>query len=180
MKELSKRIQIIRDLLRKYDDAYYAKNISLITDYEYDKLTKELEELESSYVSNSLFPEDNLDKEISPTKKVGSDLRKGFKKIKHSKKMLSISNSYNKNDLVEFDERVKKILIRDDEIRYCVEYKIDGVAVSLMYSENRLENVVTRGDGIIGDDITTNAKTISNLKETTEISLDFELRGEDK
>ena len=178
MKELSKRIQTIRDLLKKYDDAYYAKNISLVTDYEYDKLTKELEGLESFYISNSLFPEDNLDKEISPTKKVGSDLRKGFKKIKHSKKMLSISNSYNKNDLVEFDERVKKILIRDDEIRYCVEYKIDGVAVSLMYSDNRLENVVTRGDGIIGDDITTNAKTISNLKETTEISFDFELRGE--
>ncbi|MCK4980364.1 MAG: NAD-dependent DNA ligase LigA, partial [Candidatus Delongbacteria bacterium] len=178
MKENSKRIQIIRDLLKKYDDAYYVRNISLVTDYEYDKLINELEELESSYVSSTLFPEENIKKEISPTKKVGSDLRQGFKKIRHSKKMLSISNSYNKNDLIEFDERVKKILGLEDEIRYCVEFKIDGVAVSLTYSENGLKHVVTRGDGIIGDDITTNAKTISNLKETTEIEIDFELRGE--
>ncbi|MBN2788970.1 MAG: NAD-dependent DNA ligase LigA [Candidatus Delongbacteria bacterium] len=178
MPETQKKIQILKELINKYDEAYYRDHISLITDYEYDKLIKELEELENSYSPNSLFPDENIDNDTSPTKKVGSDLSKGFSKVKHSKKMLSISNSYNKNDLIEFDARVKKILGTDEEVRYCVEYKIDGVAVSLTYSQNKLKNVVTRGDGSIGDDVTDNARTISNLLQTTDIDFDFELRGE--
>ncbi|MDA3838737.1 MAG: NAD-dependent DNA ligase LigA [Candidatus Delongbacteria bacterium] len=178
MKELSKKIETLRALIKKYDDAYYANNISLITDYEYDKLVKELEELESTYTSNSLFPAERIDNEISPTQKVGSDLNKGFRKIKHSKKMLSISNSYNKNDLIEFDERVKKILGQNTDVKYSIEHKIDGVAISLTYADRELKYAVTRGDGVIGDDITVNAKTISNLIKRTDLDFDFELRGE--
>ncbi|MDA3885937.1 MAG: NAD-dependent DNA ligase LigA [Candidatus Delongbacteria bacterium] len=178
MNELSKKIETLRDLIKKYDDAYYAKNISLITDFEYDNLVKELEELENSNTSNSLFPEDSIDNEMSPTQKVGSDLNKGFRKIKHAKKMLSISNSYNKEDLIDFDERVKKIIGQDADVRYSVEHKIDGVAVSLTYADRELQHVVTRGNGVIGDDITINAKTISNLINETDLDFDFELRGE--
>ena len=178
MKELSKKIETLQNLIKKYDDAYYAKSISLITDYEYDNLVKELEELENSLIPNTLFPTENIDTEISPTQKVGSDLNKSFKKIKHSKKMLSISNSYNKNDLIDFDERVKKILGQDTDVRYSVEYKIDGVAISLIYVNKELKYAITRGNGVIGDDITTNSKTISNLIKETDLDFNFELRGE--
>ncbi|MBN2857542.1 MAG: NAD-dependent DNA ligase LigA [Candidatus Delongbacteria bacterium] len=176
MSEIQKRIAQLRKLLKKYNDLYYKEGISEISDYEYDKLLKELETLETKAGNTSLFAEEEVPD--SPSVTVGSDLTDGFKKRKHFKKMLSISNSYNTQDLIEFDRRIKKSLQTETDIEYCVEYKIDGLAVSLVYRSGKLNYALTRGDGETGDDITENMVTLRDVPFEISGGKDFEIRGE--
>lgn len=177
LSDLKTSIKHLTDKITLYDEWYYKRNQSLVSDYDYDIMLKELKDLEKQLPQPDLF---------SITEKVGSDLSDdknfsipNFKKIKHKKKMLSISNSYDKNDLIEFDNRVKKVLETDEEIKYCVELKIDGVAISITYKNGQMSHAVTRGDGETGDEITGNAKTISDVVDKTELSKEeFEVRGE--
>ena len=178
--DLEDRINHLTGKIKLYNEWYYKRNKPLVSDYDYDIILKELEELERQLPQPEFF---------SITEKVGSDLSteedienyttSNFKKINHKKKMLSISNSYDKNDLIEFDNRVKKILETDENIVYCVELKIDGVAISITYRNGEILHAVTRGDGETGDEITSNAKTITDIVDKTNLSNDeFEVRGE--
>ena len=176
MNELSKKISSLSKTIKKYNDLYYKEGISAISDFEYDKLLKELEVLENQNGKENLF--EAVGEVLSPTETVGSDLTEGFRKVRHKKKMLSITNSYSSNDLIEFDARIKKLLSEDTEIEYCVEYKIDGVAVSIVYEGGKLLYAATRGDGEYGDDITSNFVTIKDVPFELQGNFSFEVRGE--
>jgi DNA ligase (NAD+) len=176
MDEILKRISSLRKKISKYNDLYYKKGISEISDFEYDNLLKELEKLENQTGGDNLFVTEET--EASPTRSVGSDLTEGFKKIRHKNKMLSIANSYNYDDLTDFDSRIKKILEKADDVEYCVELKIDGLAVSAVYKNGKLDYAATRGDGVTGDDITSNFKTVSGVPFDFRDRGDFEVRGE--
>jgi len=176
MNELSKKISSLRKTIKKYNDLYYKEGISAISDFEYDKLLKELEDLEKSAGQTNLFAAEEAS--ISPVSAVGSDLTDGFKKIRHQKKMLSISNSYNRDDLTDFDNRIKKQLGNNSDVEYCVEYKIDGIAVSLVYENGKLLYAATRGDGEQGDDITVNFLTLKEVPFEVPYTGRFEVRGE--
>jgi DNA ligase (NAD+) len=176
MADNSKKIADLRKRIKRYNDLYYKNGVSEITDYEYDRLLKELEELESKEGNYSLFGSGIDDR--SPAGSVGSDLNENFKKVPHTNKMLSISNSYDRNDLFEFDNRIKKILETGKDIEYCVEHKIDGLAVSLVYRNGKLDYAATRGDGTTGDDITSNILTLEDIPFDGFGNRDFEIRGE--
>jgi DNA ligase (NAD+) len=165
-------INRLTDELNHHNDLYYQKSKPIISDFEFDKKLKELEKLEAD------FPELKL--AHSPTSRVGGDLTKDFETVVHQYRMLSLGNTYSKEELVEFDERVKKGL-GTDQYEYICELKFDGTAISLRYKNGVLDKAITRGDGTKGDDITTNAKTIrsiplkiSNVKHPES----FEVRGE--
>lgn len=173
------RIDELKREIRKHDYNYYVLNKPEITDYQYDKLYKELEFLEAE---NPQYL--TLD---SPTQRVGSDLTKEFKSIRHSSPMLSLSNTYNEDELLAFDKRVRDALpeIKGKDIEYVCELKIDGVSVSLKYENGKLVSAATRGDGEIGEEITTNIKTIRSVPLVIDKSVspkvrmqNFEVRGE--
>jgi DNA ligase (NAD+) len=160
-------------LINKYNKAYYDENQSLISDQEFDKLLDELIHLEQEF---PLFA--NPD---SPTQRVGGTITKNFKSVTHQFPMLSLGNTYNEDDLRDFDERVKKGLEENEPFEYICELKFDGVALSFWYENGILQKGVTRGDGTRGDDITANIKTIRSLPLKIESKLlpaQFELRGE--
>ena len=179
--EIKKRIELLRSEIRRHNDRYYIENQPIISDFEYDILLNDLKSLEDK------FPE--FASEDSPTAKVGSDLypiessktnsTKEFKQIEHKYPMLSLSNTYDKEELYAFDQRIKQIL--SGSVEYVCELKIDGSAISLVYSDNRLERAVTRGDGTTGDDITRNILKISNIPlfiKSNNLDKNFEIRGE--
>ena len=147
------RIVELRELIHSYNTQYYIHSISLVSDYEFDQLLKELEELEIKY------PE--LYDSNSPTKRVGGDITKSFETVLHKYPMLSLSNSYSKDDIADFDQRVKKII--DVPLTYICELKYDGVAISLIYKNGNLVKAITRGDGTQGEDVTNNVRTISSI-----------------
>lgn len=148
------RIAELQKLITRHDELYYKQADPEISDIEYDRLKKELEALENE------FPQELS--ENSPTQRVPDERIAGFKTFKHKKPMFSMDNSYNKDELFDFDKRLLK-LFSDKTLSYVVEPKIDGVAVSLTYENGKLIRALTRGNGIEGDDITHNVKTISNL-----------------
>lgn len=167
-----KRIEQLTDDLNYHNYLYYQASNPKISDYEFDQLLKELEKLENE------FPEFKL--EHSPTNRIGGDITKEFETVVHKYRMLSLGNTYSKEELEEFDERVKKGLGTDDYEYFC-ELKFDGVAISLQYEGGILKRGITRGDGSKGDDITTNIKTIKTLplKTRSVPQADFyEVRGE--
>ena len=147
------RIVELRELIHSYNTQYYINSISLVSDYEFDQLLKELEELEIKY------PE--LYDANSPTKRVGGDITKSFETVLHKYPMLSLSNSYSKDDIADFDQRVKKII--DVPLTYICELKYDGVAISIIYKNGNLVKAITRGDGTQGEDVTNNVRTISSI-----------------
>ncbi|HPD29398.1 MAG TPA: NAD-dependent DNA ligase LigA [Phycisphaerae bacterium] len=149
--EAEKRIARLRDEIRLHDYRYYVLAEPTISDLEYDKLFKELKDLETQ------FPD--LVTPDSPTQRVGGMPLEGFEQVTHAVPMLSIDNTYNEAELREFDARVAKGL-GGEKYEYVVDPKIDGVAISLRYEEGRLVQAATRGDGERGDDITANARTI--------------------
>ncbi len=170
--DVEQKIDELRKKIRDYDYHYYVLAESKVSDYEYDKLLKELEALEQKY------PE--FITSDSPTQRVGSDLTKEFKPVKHKIPMLSLANSYNEKDLLEFDKRIKNLLNVTHDIEYVTELKIDGVSISLIYENNTIKNAATRGDGTIGEEVTNNIKTIRSipLSVNAEPPLTFEVRGE--
>lgn len=174
--KIKERIEFLRNEINKHDYHYYVLSQLLISDFDYDQLYKELENLESEY-PQFITPD-------SPTQRVGKDLTKDFKPVNHSFPMLSLANTYTEEDLIDFDKRIKKE-INSDYIDYVVEYKIDGASVSLRYVEGKLVTAATRGDGTVGEDITNNAKTIKSIPLNISSDVvkkynlnDFEVRGE--
>ncbi len=165
------KIFVQRQLLKKYSDAYYNENKSLISDYEYDKLLKALEELEKKYPEYA--------SENSPTQNVGASVRENkFKKVEHVHPMLSLANSYNSGEVLDFIERIKKRIGNEQELKYCLEVKLDGLSISLTYEQGKLVRAVTRGDGYIGEDVTENIMQIESVVKELPQAIDMEIRGE--
>jgi len=165
------RIAELISQLNKYNYHYYVLSESLVSDFDFDLLLKELEQLERQ------FP--HLVDADSPTQKVGGAITKEFKTVKHKYPMLSLGNTYNESDLIEFDNRIKKAI--GNEFQYVAELKFDGLAISLTYQKGKLIKAVTRGDGTQGDDVTANVKTIKSIPHQLKPGNypdEFEIRGE--
>lgn len=169
--EAQKRIAQLSNELRRHNYLYYVKAEPEISDFDFDLLLKELESLESE------FPE--FVQENSPTQQVGSDSIGDFQTEKHQRPMLSLGNTYNSEELRDFDARIRKAL-EIDTVVYSCELKIDGLAISLHYENGKLVKAITRGDGIQGDVVTENVKTLKRLPHRLHESAaeKFEIRGE--
>ena len=174
---IEKKIEALREQIREHDYKYYVLTQPIISDQEYDKLIKELEALETEH-PELITPD-------SPTQRVGSDLTKDFNPVEHKIPMLSLSNTYSEEELIDFDRRVKDGLPENEKIDYLVELKIDGASVSINYVNGVLKTAATRGDGTTGEEITNNVKTIKSvplkIKKDSSIKYklnDFEVRGE--
>ena len=165
------RIYQLRDELHRHNYNYYVLNAPEITDQEFDFLMRELQDLEEKH------PE--CRDENSPTMRVGSDLNKNFQQVAHRYPMLSLANTYSEADVADFYERVKKDL--NEEFEVCCEMKFDGTSISLIYENGKLVRAVTRGDGVKGDDVTDNVKTIRTIPlvlHGNNYPQEFEIRGE--
>ena len=165
------RIKELRELIEKYSYYYYTLNESLISDVEFDKLLKELEDLEKVNPQYSMFD--------SPTQQVGSSLKNTkFSKVTHKEKMLSLSNSYNIGEIEDFIKRVDKLLENRKKPSYVLEVKLDGLSISVTYKDGKLVQGVTRGDGVIGEDVTENILQIQSIPKFLKEKIDIEVRGE--
>jgi DNA ligase (NAD+) len=151
--EARDRIEKLRKEIIRHNQLYYELNKPAISDFEYDILLNELETLEKK------FPD--LVTEDSPTRKVGSDITKEFAQYEHKYPMLSLSNTYNEEEIRDFDSRVRKSI--NSEVEYVCELKFDGASISITYVKGQLKRAVTRGDGIKGDEVTLNVRTIGNI-----------------
>ena len=167
------RIEQLRTELHKHNYQYYVLNQPLIGDMEFDQLMRELQDLELKH------PE--LSDPNSPTQRVGSDLNHEFQQVEHKRPMLSLANTYNQDEVREWYERVEDGL-QGQKFQVCCEMKFDGLSISLHYEKGRLVRAVTRGDGVRGDDVTENIKTIRSiplvLPEGGDYPEEFEIRGE--
>jgi DNA ligase (NAD+) len=164
------KINFLRKELAEHNHSYYVLDTSTVSDFEFDKLLTELQQLEGE--NPDLF---DLN---SPTQRVGGAVLDGFKTIKHKYRMLSLGNTYSAEDLHDFDTRLRKLT--DDDFDYVCELKYDGVSISLTYENGELTQALTRGDGSQGDDVTENVKTIKSipLKLKGDYPKSFEIRGE--
>ncbi len=163
-------IERLTDLIHHHNYLYYVKSTPEISDYDFDMLLLKLQELEKQFPQ---FAYDN-----SPTKRVGGDITKKFETVTHRFPMLSLSNSYSEEEIVDWVNRVKKII--EEEIEYVCELKYDGVAIGIRYEQGQLTRAITRGDGEKGEDVTNNVRTIRSvpLKLKGDFPEDFEIRGE--
>ena len=171
-KNIKKKIQRLRKEIKYHDELYYRKNTPEIFDSDYDWLKKELIALEEQYP--------HLLSSESPSQTVGDDRIQGFETHRHLQPMLSLDNTYNKEELFEFEKHLLKTL-QPQSLEYTIEPKIDGIAVSLTYKNGKFAHAVTRGNGIQGDIITHNLKTLHTLPQTlspTQFPKIIELRGE--
>jgi DNA ligase (NAD+) len=168
--EAQQRIAFLTDELNRHNHLYYVESNPVISDYEFDQLLLELQELETQ------FPD--LASPLSPTKRVGGDITKKFATVVHRFPMLSLSNSYSEEEIIEWAERLKKSV--ESPIEYICELKYDGVAIGIRYVNGKFERAVTRGDGTQGEDISTNVKTIRTIPLSLKGNYpdDFEIRGE--
>lgn len=169
--EIKDKIDSLVAELNQHNYNYYQLAMPTISDFEFDQKLKELEKLEQQH------PE--FLRKDSPTQKVGGEITKTFKTVKHKWPMLSLGNTYNEQDLIDFDQRVRKII--GDDFEYVCELKFDGLSMSLTYENGDLLRAVTRGDGTKGDDVTTNVKTIRTIPHKIEKNnplSSFEIRGE--
>lgn len=165
------RIDRLREELHQHNYNYYVLNAPVISDREFDMLMKELQDLESKHPEH--FDEN------SPSMRVGSDINKDFTQVQHKYPMLSLGNTYSEADVKDFYERVRKALNEPFEI--CCEMKFDGTSISLTYENGKLVRAVTRGDGVQGDDVTDNVKTIRTIPLVLKgdgYPKEFEIRGE--
>jgi DNA ligase (NAD+) len=175
--EAEQKILELRRQIEKHDYNYYVLASPVISDFEYDKLLKELERLEALH-PDLLSPD-------SPTQRVGKDLTKEFGQVTHRFPMLSLANTYNEEELLDFDRRVREGLGGEEKVEYVVEYKIDGVSISITYINGLYHRAATRGDGVTGEEVTANIKTIKAVPvklapvKNAKYSLkDIEVRGE--
>lgn len=165
------RIDQLRNELHAHNYNYYVLNAPVISDQEFDRLMRELQDLEAKHPE--CFDAN------SPTMRVGSDLNKNFTQVEHKYPMLSLGNTYSESEVADFYERVRKSLNEDFEI--CCEMKFDGTSISLTYEDGKLVRAVTRGDGVKGDDVTDNVKTIRSIPLILHgegYPKNFEIRGE--
>jgi len=164
---IKQEVEKLRSEIEYHNYRYYVLASPVITDEEYDKLMKKLIDLEEKY------PE--LKTPDSPTQRVGGQPLDGFESVEHSEPMLSLDNTYNEAEILNFHERVKKNI---GEVEYVAELKIDGVSIALRYEDGVLVRAITRGDGLRGDDVTANVKTIKSIPLRLPEPLTIEVRGE--
>ena len=164
------KIEALRQELRQYNYEYYVLDKPQVDDYTFDQKLKELQELEAKHPE---FYDAN-----SPTLRVGGEVTKNFATVKHEHRMYSLDNSYSQEDLEDWEKRIKKLV--DGAVEYVCELKYDGASISLTYEEGVLVRAVTRGDGVQGDDVTNNVKTIRSvpLKLKGDFPAKFDIRGE--
>lgn len=165
------RIDQLREELHLHNYNYYVLNAPVISDIEFDKLMRELQDLEAKHPEHS--------DENSPSMRVGSDINKNFTQVEHKYPMLSLGNTYSEAEVTDFYERVSKSL--NEEFEICCEMKFDGTSISLTYENGKLVRAVTRGDGVKGDDVTDNVKTIRSIPlvlHGNDYPQNFEIRGE--
>ena len=165
------RIDQLREELHLHNYNYYVLNAPVISDIEFDKLMRELQDLEAKHPEH--FDEN------SPSMRVGSDINKNFTQVEHKYPMLSLGNTYSEAEVTDFYERVSKSL--NEEFEICCEMKFDGTSISLTYENGKLVRAVTRGDGVKGDDVTDNVKTIRSIPlvlHGNDYPQNFEIRGE--
>ncbi len=170
--EVKEQIERLRSELHRHNYNYYVLNAPEISDQEFDRMMRELQDLEATH------PE--FDDPDSPTRRVGSDLNQEFVQVPHRYPMLSLSNTYNKQEVADFYERVRSGL-EGEPFELCCEMKYDGLSISLTYEQGRLVRAVTRGDGVQGDDVTENVKTIRCIPlrlNGNGYPEEFEIRGE--
>jgi DNA ligase (NAD+) len=172
LNDIAERMDYLRRAIERHESLYRKESAPEISDQEFDRMVSELQQLEAEY---PLFVSPD-----SPTRKVGDDRTSGFRTVRHGVPMQSLDNTYNKEDLFEFDKRLRRLLGRD-QLQYLVEPKIDGLAISLTYSNGQYQQAVTRGNGEEGDDVTANVRTIhclpQLLKGADGVDL-IEVRGE--
>jgi DNA ligase (NAD+) len=172
MDEIKLKIDRLRSDIERHNNLYYVQNKPEISDFEFDNLLKELEKLE---LENPQYNDIN-----SPSTRVGSDISNVFEQKEHQYPMLSLGNTYSEEELRDFDTRVNKIL-ENQPFSYVCELKYDGLSISLIYKNKQLAYAITRGDGVKGDIVTNNAKTIKSIPlvlNHTNVPNDFEIRGE--
>lgn len=172
--DIIEKVKYLREKITDADYRYYVLADPDIDDYSYDMMLKELDDIEKKYPA--MISDD------SPTQRVSGMPTRIFRTVKHKVPMLSLSNSYNFNELIEFDSRIKNILSESSEknYEYICEFKFDGLAVSLVYENGKLKTAATRGDGSEGDDVTQNIKTIRSIPLSVRHKdlRNFEIRGE--
>ena len=161
------RILELREILRRLSREYYELDSPTVSDQEYDRYMQELIDLENEYP--------DMADPSSPTQKVGGEVLEGFVKVAHKTRMISLANAFNYEDLLAFDERVRKVV---PYATYQVELKMDGLAMSLHYAHGQFKQAVTRGDGSVGEDVTNNVKTIASIPMSIPYQNDLEVRGE--
>lgn len=166
--EATKKVQLLHAQLNQYAHEYYVNDQPTVSDAVYDRLYEELIELENKY------PE--LIRSSSPTQRVGGKVLQGFEKVTHSIPLFSLNDGFTKEDLEKFDERVQKLANRP--VSYCCELKIDGLAISLTYEKGKFVRGATRGDGLVGENITENLKMVKSIPLELRESVSIEVRGE--
>src|SRR5271169_7132167 len=176
-KDVEKKIEALRDKIRHHEYRYYVLDDPEISDAEFDRLMNQLKALEAEHPA--LITPD------SPTQRVGGKPREGVVKAAHSSPMLSLDNTYNVEDLRNWERRVHELSGRKD-IEYVCELKLDGMSLALIYEDGRLVRGITRGDGTTGEDVTLNVRTVRSIPlfipreklKQARIPADFEVRGE--
>jgi DNA ligase (NAD+) len=166
-KNVEREIKDLTIRIENLNNEYYNNNTSIVDDKTYDILVKELKTLEDKY------PE--LKKEDSPTNKVGASPKTGFEKVKHEFKMLSLDNTYN---IDEISKWLKTVIKKSDNRNWIIEPKVDGVSISLIYKNGKLVQALTRGDGLIGENVTNNVKQIPSIPQTINYKENLTIRGE--
>ncbi len=169
--DIQNSIQALREELNQHNYNYYVLDTPTISDFEFDQKLKQLQELENQHPE--YFDEN------SPTQRVGGTITKNFQTVKHDYRMYSLDNSYSKEELTDWEKRVQKVL-GDVPLEYTCELKYDGASISITYENGKLKRAVTRGDGVQGDDVTNNIKTIKSipLKLKGNFPAIFDVRGE--
>src|SRR5438876_9354770 len=176
-KDVEQKIEALREKIRYHEHLYYVLDNPEISDTEFDKLMQQLQQLEAEHPT--LITPD------SPTQRVGGKPREGFVKVRHSSPMLSLDNTYNEEELRAWERRVHE-LTGEARVDYVCELKLDGMSLALWYRQGRLERAITRGDGSVGEDITSNVRTLRSVPlalgekilKAAGLPQDFEVRGE--
>ncbi|MCF0117275.1 MAG: NAD-dependent DNA ligase LigA [Bacilli bacterium] len=167
--DYKQRAQEITELIERYNYEYYVLDNSSVSDAEFDRLMQELILLEKEHP--------DIRSPLSPTQRVGGQVVTEFEKITHKRMMLSLANAFKEDDLRDFDRKVRDVL-HVDEVEYMAEMKIDGLAMSLDFVDGKLNYAATRGDGTIGENVTTNVMTIKSIPSHIDVDKPFEIRGE--
>jgi len=186
---MKEKYEKLRKEIEKHNNLYYNEDNPVISDMEYDKLIRELRDLEESNpdlkvefeIKNSKVgsgSEKSENENVSPTEKIGGIASEKFSKVRHRVPMLSLSNTYNISEIEDFDKRVKKIIDVKKKIDYVLELKLDGLSISLIYENGVLKQGITRGDGQIGEDVTENIMEIESIPKKLKEPISLEVRGE--
>ena len=186
---MKEKYEKLRKEIEKHNNLYYNEDNPIISDMEYDKLIRELRDLEETNpnlkveyeIKNSKVGfgnEKSENENVSPTEKIGGIASEKFSKVRHRVPMLSLSNTYNISEIEDFDKRVKKIIDVKKKIDYVLELKLDGLSISLIYENGILKQGITRGDGQIGEDVTENIMEIESIPKKLKEPISLEVRGE--